>query len=140
MSTETNEELVKKIKAGEDVAGNMAKLWQQNKNFVYSIARKYGESEIDDLMQEGYLGMYRAVGNYDLSAGTSFLSYAGFWIKQAIQRYHQENNTSTSRFMRRKIFQSIRNSETLTGCTSGKNPQGSRSAVIWESAMKPWKR
>lgn len=91
MSTETNEELVKKIKAGEDVAGNMAKLWQQNKNFVYSIARKYGESEIDDLMQEGYLGMYRAVGNYDLSAGTSFLSYAGFWIKQAIQRYHQEN-------------------------------------------------
>lgn len=35
--------------------------------------------------------MYRAVGNYDLSAGTSFLSYAGFWIKQAIQRYHQEN-------------------------------------------------
>ena len=51
MSTETNEELVKKIKAGEDVAGNMAKLWQQNKNFVYSIARKYGESEIDDLMQ-----------------------------------------------------------------------------------------
>lgn len=91
MSTETNEELVRKIKAGEDVTENMAKLWQQNKNFVYTIARKYGESEIDDLMQEGYLGMYRAVGNYELSAGTSFLSYAGFWIKQAIQRYHQDN-------------------------------------------------
>ena len=41
---------------GKDVAGNMAKLWQQNKNFVYSIARKYGESEIDDLMQEGISG------------------------------------------------------------------------------------
>lgn len=81
MSTETNEELVKKIKAGEDVAGNMAKLWQQNKNFVYSIARKYGESEIDDLMQEGYLGMYRAVGNYDLSAGTSFAYSAGADVK-----------------------------------------------------------
>lgn len=59
--------------------------------FVYTIARKYGESEIDDLMKEGYLGMYRAAGNYDLSASASFLSYAGFWIKQAIHRYHQDN-------------------------------------------------
>ncbi|MFQ7763856.1 MAG: sigma factor [Blautia wexlerae] len=40
------------------------------------------ESEIDDLMQEGYLGMYRAVGNYDLSAGTSFLSSCRILVKQ----------------------------------------------------------
>ena len=61
MSTgkENNEQLVQKIKAGEDVTGNMAKLWQQNRNFVYLIARKYAktETDIDDLMQEGYLGM-----------------------------------------------------------------------------------
>lgn len=70
MSTgkENNEQLVQKIKAGEDVTGNMAKLWQQNRNFVYLIARKYAktETDIDDLMQEGYLGMYRAIGPYDL--------------------------------------------------------------------------
>lgn len=56
MSTgkENNEQLVQKIKAGEDVTGNMAKLWQQNRNFVYLIARKYAktETDIDDLMQD----------------------------------------------------------------------------------------
>ena len=95
MSTgkENNEQLVQKIKAGEDVTGNMAKLWQQNRNFVYLIARKYAktETDIDDLMQEGYLGMYRAIGPYDLSAGVAFLSYASFWIRQGMQRYSQDN-------------------------------------------------
>ena len=95
MSTgkENNEQLVQKIKAGEDVTGNMAKLWQQNRNFVYLIARKYAktETDIDDLMQEGYLGMYRAIGPYDLSAGVAFLSYASFWIRQGMQRYIQDN-------------------------------------------------
>ena len=90
---ETNEQLVQKIKAGKDVTGNMAKLWQQNKNFVYLIARKYAKTktDIDDLMQEGYLGMYRAIGPYDLSAGVAFLSYASFWIRQGMQRYSQDN-------------------------------------------------
>lgn len=90
---ETNEQLVQKIKAGEDVTGNMTRLWQQNKNFVYLIARKYAktETDIDDLMQEGYLGMYRAIGPYDLSAGVAFLSYAAFWIRQGMQRYSQDN-------------------------------------------------
>lgn len=90
---ETNEQLVQKIKAGEDVTGNMTRLWQQNKNFVYLIARKYAktETDIDDLMQEGYLGMHRAIGPYDLSAGVAFLSYASFWIRQGMQRYSQDN-------------------------------------------------
>ena len=90
---ETNEQLVQKIKAGEDVTGNMGKLWQQNRNFVYLIARKYAktETDIDDLMQEGYLGMYRAIEPYDLSTGVAFLSYASFWIRQGMQRYSQDN-------------------------------------------------
>lgn len=95
MSTEkeNNEQLVQKIKAGEDVTGNMAKLWQQNRNFVYLIARKYAktETDMDDLMQEGYLGIHRAIEPYDLSAGVPFLSYASFWIRQGMQRYSQDN-------------------------------------------------
>lgn len=95
MSTgkETNEQLVQKIKAGEDVTGNMAKLWQQNRNLVYLIARKYAktETDMDDLMQEGYLGMHRAIEPYDLSTGVPFLSYASFWIRQGMQRYSQDN-------------------------------------------------
>ena len=90
---ETNEQLVQKIKAGEDVTGNMAKLWQQNRNFVYLIARKYAktETDIDDMMQEGYLALYKAVDGYDLSAGALFISYAAYQIRQGLRRYWQNN-------------------------------------------------
>lgn len=90
---ETNEQLVQKIKAGEDMTGNMGKLWQQNRNFVYLIARKYAktETDIDDLMQEGYLALYRAVDGYDLSAGVPFISYAAYQIRQGLRRYWQNN-------------------------------------------------
>ena len=37
----SNEQLVLRIKAGENVADNMLQLWQQNKKFVASIAKKY---------------------------------------------------------------------------------------------------
>ena len=90
---ETNEQLVQKIKTGEDVTENMAKLWQQNRNFVYLIARKYAktETDIDDLMQEGYLALYKAVDGYDLSAGVPFISYAAYQIRQGLRRYWQNN-------------------------------------------------
>ena len=90
---ETNEQLVQKIKAGEDVTENMTRLWQQNRNLIYLIVRKYAktETDIDDLMQEGYLGMCNAVDHYDLSAGVPFHSYASLWIRQGVRRYSQDN-------------------------------------------------
>lgn len=86
MSTgkENNEQLVQKIKAGEDVTGNMAKLLAAEQEFCLPDSqevRKDRDRYNDDLMQEGYLGMYRAIGPYDLSAGVAFLSYASFWIR-----------------------------------------------------------
>ena len=54
----TNEQLVIRVKAGEDTAGNMLKLWQQNKGFIAKMAKKYqGYAEMDDLMQEGYIAL-----------------------------------------------------------------------------------
>lgn len=90
---ETNEQLVQKIKAGEDVTENMTRLWQQNRNLIYLIVRKYAktETDIDDLMQESYLGMCNAVDHYDLSAGVPFHSYASVWIRQGVRRYSQDN-------------------------------------------------
>ena len=41
----SNEQLVLRIKAGENVADNMLQLWQQNKKFVASIAKKYAAYE-----------------------------------------------------------------------------------------------
>lgn len=84
----TNEQLVTRIKAGENEDENMLSLWQQNKGFIYKMAMKYqGYAEIEDLNQEGYIGLCEAVQHYDVAKEVPFISYAAFWIKQSMQRY-----------------------------------------------------
>lgn len=83
----TNEQLVALIKAGEDVAGNMLQLWQQNRGFISKLARKYrGYEEVEDLEQQGYIGLCDAVDGYRQEEG-AFLTYAAFWIRQSMRRY-----------------------------------------------------
>ena len=63
-------------------------LWEAHRPFVYKIALRYtGQAEIDDLLQEGYLGFYAAATRFDENAGASFLTYAGFWVRQRMRRY-----------------------------------------------------
>jgi RNA polymerase primary sigma factor len=59
-----------------------------NLKLVYFIARKYRYSTlpIDDLIQEGNLGLLRAVEKYDWRRGFKFSTYATWWIRQAISR------------------------------------------------------
>ena len=84
----TNEQLVIRIRAGLDVADNMLQLWEQNRGFIATIAKKFcGYCEFDDLMQEGYLGLCRAVDAYDPDEGVSFINYAACWLRQNMQRY-----------------------------------------------------
>ena len=84
----TNEQLVALIRAGENEADNMLKLWNRNKGFVFKTAKKHsGYAEMDDLMQEGYLGLCEAVRCYDVEKGVPFINYAALWIRQAMQRY-----------------------------------------------------
>lgn len=84
----TNEQLVARIRAGENEAENMLALWQQNKRFIYKMAMKYqGYAEIEDLNQEGYIGLCEAVRHYEAEQGASFIHYAAFWIQQAMRRY-----------------------------------------------------
>lgn len=84
----TNEQLVLRIKAGEDTAANMLKLWEQNKGMIYKIALKFkGQEEIEDLVQQGYLGLYDAVENYNPDFNVKFMTYAGYWIHQNLKRY-----------------------------------------------------
>lgn len=87
MSTEkTNEELVKLICSGEDVKANLEQLWKQMERLVYKISKQY-QSETDDLMQEGFLGMVRAVELYGKTEGISFANYAANWIRAFMSRY-----------------------------------------------------
>lgn len=83
-----NEELVIRIKNREDTAENMNQLWQQNKAFIHLLALKYAAyEEIEDLEQEGFIGLCNAVDGYRADAGIPFLNYAAFWIRQAMVRY-----------------------------------------------------
>ncbi len=82
-----NEQLVARIQAGEDVAGNMLKLYDQNRGFLTSMAKKYqGLAEMDDLLQEGYIGLSEAVDHFDADRGVSFIHYAAFWIRPGMRR------------------------------------------------------
>lgn len=90
----TNEQLVICIKAGEDVSGNMAQLWEQTRRFIHTIAARYqGQAEIEDLEQEGYLALYDAIDGYDPAAGFLFLTYARHRIRQRMVRYIQNNGS-----------------------------------------------
>lgn len=92
--TMTNEQLVIRIKAGIDVAGNMLKLWQQNRGFIHKIVNQYKVfAEEEDLEQEGYLGLSEAVNHYNPDEGVTFLHYASYWIKQHIVRHIKSNGT-----------------------------------------------
>ena len=82
-----NEQLVARIRAGQDEAGNMLQLWQQNKGFIGMMARRYSAgAEMEDLEQEGYIGLCEAVQHYDPDRGMSFISYAAFWVMRCMER------------------------------------------------------
>lgn len=91
----TNEELVEKIKQGIDASRNLELLYKQNEQYIRKIANRYrGYAEIEDLMQEGYFGLYEAVQRYENEHEVLFMSYAGFWIAQAIKRYIENSGRS----------------------------------------------
>lgn len=94
----SNEELVKQIRQGINETNNMEQLYNQNRGVIYKLAQKYAfnNDDIEDLLQEAYFGLYEAVKRYEDTAGVLFMSYASFWIKQAIIRY-LENNGLTVR-------------------------------------------
>ena len=81
-------ELAKRIEKGDDEARNI--LARSNLRLVVSIAKKYVGRSPDltllDLIQEGNLGLFRAVDKFDWNKGFKFSTYATWWIRQAITR------------------------------------------------------
>lgn len=90
----TNEQLVLRIRAGENIAENMLALWQQCRGVIVELARKYSAvAEQEDLEQEAYFAISKAVDSYDHEKGASFLTWARFWIRQQMVRYIQNHGT-----------------------------------------------
>lgn len=81
-------ELAKRIESGDDEARNI--LARSNLRLVVSIAKKYVGRSPDltllDLIQEGNLGLFKAVDKFDWTKGFKFSTYATWWIRQAITR------------------------------------------------------
>lgn len=87
LTAEQEFELAKKIEAGDQDARN--KMICSNLRLVISIAKKYSNTNslsFLDLIQEGNLGLMKAVEQYDYKMGFRFSTYATWWIRQSITR------------------------------------------------------
>lgn len=84
ITREEEAELARRIRAGDESA--LDKLVRSNLRFVVSVAKKYQNQGVSlpDLINEGNLGLIRAAHKFDEAKGIKFISYAVWWIRQAI--------------------------------------------------------
>ena len=87
LTPDEEKDLARRIAKGEEAARQ--RLIKANLRLVVSIAKRYvhrGPLSISDLIQEGNIGLFKAVEKFDPERGFKFSTYATWWIRQAITR------------------------------------------------------
>ena len=96
--------LAKDIEAGD---GAVQQLTEGNLRLVISEAKRYRDRGLpfSDLIQEGNIGLMRAVDKFDVHRGLKFSTYATWWIRQAINRaiYEQTDTMNTPEYVRLQV-------------------------------------
>ncbi|HQO32046.1 MAG: sigma-70 family RNA polymerase sigma factor [Chitinophagales bacterium] len=84
LSEEEEVEVARRIREGDSAA--MEKLIQSNLRFVVSVAKQYQNQglALNDLINEGNIGLIKAATKFDETKGFKFISYAVWWIRQSI--------------------------------------------------------
>lgn len=84
LSREEEDTIARQAADGDEVA--KAKLVRANLRFVVNVAKKYQNQglPLSDLISEGNIGLINAIDRYDVDKGYHFISYAVWWIRQAI--------------------------------------------------------
>ena len=86
LTSEEEIEIAKRMSEGDEAAQNL--MVEANLRLVVSIAKRYVGRGMPflDLIQEGNLGLIKAVGKFDYTKGYKFSTYATWWIRQSISR------------------------------------------------------
>jgi len=94
LTREREVELAKRIEAGDRSARD--EMIESNLRLVVSIAKRYQGRGLpfEDLLQEGTLGLIRAVEKFDRHRGFKFSTYATWWIRQAVSVTSDESGSS----------------------------------------------
>lgn len=93
LTREEEYELARRAKKGDEKAKQ--RLAESNLTFVLAVARKFAArgARFDDLVQEGSVGLMKAVEHFDPKKNVRFATYAVWWIRAYITRYLKDNRS-----------------------------------------------
>jgi RNA polymerase primary sigma factor len=84
LTAKEEQAVASRAKQGDEKA--LRRLIESNLRFVVAVAKKYAQSgyPIHDLINEGNMGLLEAASRFDPNRGVRFITYAGWWVRQAI--------------------------------------------------------